>query len=64
MVTIFVMCSLLRYWAGLYGEDDRIKIVKGAEQLMNKASSQANQVAGMTGAASSLTTGKMLLTNG
>jgi hypothetical protein len=64
MVTTFVMCSLLRYWEGLYAEDDRIKIVKGAEQLMHKASSMANQVAGMTGAAYSSTTGRMLLTNG
>ena len=31
------MCGLLCYWAGLYGEDDAVKIKGGAEQLMRKA---------------------------
>jgi hypothetical protein len=57
VVTIFAMCALLRYWAGLYGEDDRIKIVNDADQLMHKASSMANQVAGTTWAYSYPSTG-------
>ena len=37
MVCVYTMCGLLGYWAGLYGEDDAVKIKGGAEQLMRKA---------------------------
>jgi hypothetical protein len=46
MVTVFATCAFLRYWAGLYNEEDKGKIVAGADQMMRKASELASQVAG------------------
>ena len=43
---IYTMCSLLRYWAGLYGNDDCEKIKEGADPLMHKAAILASHVAG------------------
>jgi hypothetical protein len=37
MVAAFATCAFLRYWAGLYNEEDKGKIVAGADQMMCKA---------------------------
>jgi hypothetical protein len=64
MVTVFVVCDFLCYWAGLYGEEDKGKIVAGADQMMRKASELASQVAGMARERQAPAVGRMLLTNG
>ena len=44
-MTIFSMCAVLHYWAGLYsGEEDRDRIKGGADQLMARASELAAQL--------------------
>jgi hypothetical protein len=64
MIMVFVMCAFLRYWAGLYNEVDKGKIVAGADQMMRKASELASQVAGVSRDGHALAVGRMLLTNG
>jgi hypothetical protein len=64
MVTVFAMCAFLRYWAGLYNDEDKGKIVAGADQMMRKASELASQVAGVSRDRQTTTVGRMLLTNG
>ena len=49
LVIIYTMCSFLRYWAGLYGNDDSEKIKEGADQLMYKAAMLAGHVSGSRG---------------
>jgi hypothetical protein len=58
------MCAFLRYWAGLYEDDDKGKIVNGADQMMRKASKLASQVVGVTRDGQAPAIGRMLLTNG
>lgn len=36
-MTIFSMCSFLRYWAGMYDTEEGDKIRNGVDQLMAKA---------------------------
>ena len=38
---VFTVCSVLKHWAGLYGEEDREAIRAGAEQLIKKAREMA-----------------------
>jgi hypothetical protein len=64
MVTVFATCAFLRYWAGLYGEENKSKIVAGANQMMRKASELASQVAGVARDGQAPAVGRMLLTNG
>ena len=54
LVTVFYMCSLLHYWAGLYNEDERALIRGGADDLMRKASQLAAVSAGTNGVAGSI----------
>jgi hypothetical protein len=63
-MAIFVMCAFLCYWAGLYKDDDKGKIVNGADHMMRKASKLASQVAGVTRDGQAPAVGRMLLTNG
>jgi hypothetical protein len=34
---IFTMCSFLKYWSGLYKEEDKTAIDTGAEQMVQVA---------------------------
>ena len=49
LVTVFYMCSLLYYWAGLFGDEDGALIRGGADDLMRKASQLAACSAGNSG---------------
>jgi hypothetical protein len=64
MVTVFATCAFLRYWAGLYNEEDKSKIVAGADQMMRKASELASQVAGGSRNGQTNAVGRLLITNG
>ena len=58
------MCSFLRYWAGLYGNDDSEKIKEGADQLMHKAAMLAGHVSGRRGGAADGGHIRLLLADG
>jgi ABC-type dipeptide/oligopeptide/nickel transport system permease subunit len=38
---IFIVCSFLNYWAGLYSEEEGMKIKMGPKQLIDKATDMA-----------------------
>jgi hypothetical protein len=64
MVTVFATCAFLCYWAGLYNEEGKGKIVAGADQMMRKASELASQVAGVSRDGQPSAVRRLLLTNG
>jgi hypothetical protein len=64
VITIFATCEFLRYWAGLYEDDDKVKIVNETDQMMHKASQLANLVAGAARDVQAPSAGRILLTNG
>jgi hypothetical protein len=63
MVTIFLMCAFLRYWAGLY-EDEAEKVRGGADQLMHKAGDMARATSSDTWVLLVVVEKRRMITNG
>jgi hypothetical protein len=64
LVTIAMICSLLHYWAGLFGREDGGRIKLGADQMLQRASALHSKESSMAPGTSSGRQGLLMITNG
>jgi hypothetical protein len=64
LVTIAMICSLLHYWAGLFGREDGGRIKMGADQMLQRASALHSKESSMAPGTSSGRQGLLMITNG